>query len=290
MLRSMTGFGGTALQIEGIHYAIEIRSVNGRYYKASIKLPEMWSHAEAQIDRMLRERLYRGSVTLVLRMRMEDAAAAYSVNLGALRRYVEQAQAALPPGASLEIGSLLLLPGVCQPPAADEIAERSWPALQAAVTQAVDQLLAMRRSEGEALYADLVAQCDAIARHLATVEARKDIVLADYHRRLANRVNELVNTASITVNQQDLVREVAVFAERSDINEEVSRLRGHLEQFCQVCRDEEQGGRKLDFIAQEMLREANTMGAKANDGEIARAIVEIKGSIDRIKEQVQNAE
>lgn len=290
MLRSMTGFGNAQVAISGIQYAIEVRSVNGRYLKTSIKLPEMWAYAETQIDKILRDRLFRGTVNFSLRMRMSDEAAAYSVNQAALRRYADQARAALPPGTNFEAGSLLLLPGVCVPPAADEIAEQQWPALEKAIHQAVDRLLEMRRLEGQALFEDLMRHCGAVEAELEGIAARKGTVVEEYHRRLLARVQELVNAASIRVNEQDLIREVAVFAERSDVSEEIARLRGHMEQFRRVCREEDQGGRKLDFISQEMLREANTIGSKANDAQIARSIVEIKGSIDRIKEQVQNAE
>ena len=114
--------------------------------------------------------------------------------------------------------------------------------------------------------------------------------MRDFQQRLTARVNELLNAGRIGVDQQDLAREVAVFAERSDIGEEVARLASHLEQFARAMDQEAQAGRKLDFICQEMLREANTIGSKANDTEISRAIVEIKTAIDRIKEQVQNVE
>ena len=187
-------------------------------------------------------------------------------------------------------GELLGLPGVCEPPAPDEICQTTGDALFGAIDRAIDALLAMRRSEGEALQADLLGQCRAIETQLARIEPRTGQVVADYHQRLLGRVNELVNAAKLKVNEADLMREVAVFAERSDINEEIARLRSHLDQFRQAAEGEEAAGRKLDFISQEMLREANTMGSKANDAEIARAIVEIKTAIDRIKEQVQNVE
>lgn len=115
-------------------------------------------------------------------------------------------------------------------------------------------------------------------------------VVEEYHRRLRERVNKLLAQAEVQVSQVDLIKEVAVFAERADIAEEITRLTAHLNSFEQSCRETEHGGRKLDFIAQEMLREANTIAAKANDAEIAKRIVEIKGAIDRVKEQVQNIE
>jgi uncharacterized protein (TIGR00255 family) len=129
-----------------------------------------------------------------------------------------------------------------------------------------------------------------IAENLAEIQKRAPFVVDDYHKRLSQRVNLLLSKAELKVNEVDLIKEVAVFAERADICEEIQRLTHHLESFEQSCRTGEHAGRKLDFITQEMLREANTIASKANDAEIARRIVEIKGAIDRLKEQVQNVE
>jgi uncharacterized protein (TIGR00255 family) len=138
--------------------------------------------------------------------------------------------------------------------------------------------------------ADLLKHSRLIASHLAQIEKRAPTVIDDYHRKLTQRVNLLMSKAELQVSQADLLKEVAVFAERADISEEIQRLTSHLESFEHSCRTGEHAGRKLDFIAQEMLREANTIASKANDADIARHIVEIKGDIDRLKEQVQNVE
>jgi len=290
MLRSMTGYGGSEAVIEGVDYRIEIRSVNGRYFKASIKLPEMWSHFEATVTKRLRERLNRGTVTFTLRMRRSREAAAFTVNVEALSQYVAQARSALPEGARFDAGSLLLLPGVCEPPVADDLCQRSTPALLEAIDEALEHLIEMRRREGEALLNDLTGHCDRIEEDLGSIASRKDSVVADYRDRLLVRVNELVNAAEMTVGEQDLLREVAVFAERSDISEEIARLHSHLDQFRRLARQDASDGRKLEFIGQEMFREANTIASKSNDAEITRAVVEVKAAVDRIKEQVANVE
>ena len=290
MLRSMTGYGSAQVLAEGVDYGIELRSVNGRYFKASIRLPEIWAGGEADIEKRLRERLGRGSVQLTVRMRVKSAAAAYTVNTEVLQRYLEQAQAAMGDNARVDVGTMLGLPAVCEPPEAEDLCQATREAMFGGIDDAIEALLTMRRQEGEALQADLFDQCETIDAQLARVEPRAQQVVADYHQRLLARVNELVSAAKLKVSESDLLREVAVFAERSDINEEIARLRSHLEQFRRTAEKEVAAGRKLDFISQEMLREANTMGSKANDAEIARAIVEIKTAIDRIKEQVQNVE
>jgi uncharacterized protein (TIGR00255 family) len=148
----------------------------------------------------------------------------------------------------------------------------------------------MRRREGEALFNELMKHVNLIAANLKEIAVRAPFVVEDYHKRLATRVNQLMAKAELRVNESDLIKEVAVFAERADIAEEIQRLTSHLDAFEQSCRSGEHAGRKLDFIAQEMLREANTIASKANDAQIARHIVEIKGAIDRLKEQVQNVE
>jgi uncharacterized protein (TIGR00255 family) len=129
-----------------------------------------------------------------------------------------------------------------------------------------------------------------IKANLVEIAQRAPSVVEDYHKRLIQRVTQLLAKAELAVSQPDLIKEVAVFAERADIAEEIQRLTSHMDAFEQSCRTGEHAGRKLDFITQEMLREANTIGSKANDAEIAKRIVEIKGAIDRLKEQVQNVE
>ena len=293
MLLSMTGFGAAAGQVDGVEYAVEIRSVNNRYYKSSIKLPEDLSAVEPEIERLLRESLSRGSVTATVRMRLGDEQAAGEINVAALNKYLDQlrmVETEANPTLRIDLASLLLLPGVCNAPAVSELAERTTDGLIALVKKALAALVAMRTKEGHALAGNLLDNCTVIQEQLALVAKRSPSVVAEYQLRLSARVQELTRAAQLEMDSAMLAREVAIFAERSDINEEISRLTGHVEQFRAAANGDEPAGRKLDFIAQEMLREANTIASKANDGEIARAAVEMKTAIDRIKEQVQNAE
>ncbi|NLX22253.1 MAG: YicC family protein [Phycisphaerae bacterium] len=293
MILSMTGYGEVQHGDDGVSYALELRSLNSRYFKASIKLPEHLAIFEPDIEKLLRTRLSRGTVTCTLRVRDTSAEAAQEVNQAALRSYLSQLQDVLDGQGAvrLDLSGLLALPGVCQPPAIDEARrEHQWTVIASLVEQAMDRLMDMRRAEGDSICADLIGQCDQIRECLAAVAQRAPAVLQEYHQRLLQRVNELLNQSKLQLQLDDVKREVALYAERCDINEEVSRLRSHLEQFARLCRGSEQAGRKLDFLAQEMLREANTIGSKSNDTAIAHHIVEIKGAIDRLKEQVQNVE
>jgi len=293
MIVSMTGFGDATAERNGTHYAVEIRSLNNRFFKPVIKLPENVSGLEPELETMLREQLGRGSITYILKMRSETAEAAYLINTRALEAYLEQLHKIKSPNGpfNVDLGALLALPGVCQEPRdeSDEI-ERHGPVVRELSVKAILKLNAMRAREGEALFKDLMKHATVISTNLSEIAKRAPFVIEEYHRRLSQRVNLLISKAELQVNATDLLKEVAVFAERADISEEIQRLNSHLDAFEQACRTGEHAGRKLDFITQEMLREANTIASKANDAQIARHSVEIKGAIDRLKEQVQNVE
>jgi uncharacterized protein (TIGR00255 family) len=293
MIVSMTGFGDATAQNQGTHYSVEVRSLNNRFFKPIIKLPEIVAGLEPEIETTLRARLIRGSITFILKMRMDSADAAYHINTDALNAYLTQLEKVKGANGAMQIdlASLLALPGVCQEPRdeSDEI-ERHGDVIRRLTDLAIAKLESMRQREGQSLFDDLMKHSKEIAGHLAEIQKRAPFVIDDYHKRLSQRVNLLLSKAELKVSEVDLIKEVAVFAERADIGEEIQRLTHHLEAFEHACRDSEHAGRKLDFITQEMLREANTIASKANDAPIARHIVEIKGAIDRMKEQVQNVE
>lgn len=293
MIVSMTGFGDATGERDGTHYAVEIRSLNNRYFKPTIKLPDNVSGLEPELESTLREQLGRGSITYILKIRSDTADAAYHINTQALKAYMQQLQEVkgLDRMVTIDLASLVQLPGVCQEPRdeTDEIAVHG-PFIRNLSGKAIAKLIEMRNREGQKLFDDLMKHAGVIASNLREIEKRAPSVIEDYHKRLANRVNQLMSTAELRVNEGDLLKEIAVFAERADISEEIQRLTSHLDAFEHACKSGEHAGRKLDFIAQEMLREANTIASKANDAQIARHIVEIKGAIDRLKEQVQNVE
>ncbi|HEX8521182.1 MAG TPA: YicC/YloC family endoribonuclease [Tepidisphaeraceae bacterium] len=293
MIVSMTGFGDGTAERDGTHYAVEIRSLNNRFFKSVIKLPENVSGLEPELETLLREHLGRGSITYILKMRTDSAEAAYHINTQALKAYLEQLQQVkgLDRLVTIDLAALVALPGVCQEPRddTDELAKHG-PAIRDISKQAIAKLEAFRAREGQSLFAELMRHIKIIGDNLKEIAARAPFVIDEYHKRLSNRVNDLLKKAELQVNQADLLKEVAVFAERADIAEEIQRLTHHLQAFEEACQSDEHAGRKLDFITQEMLREANTIASKANDAKIARHIVEIKGAIDRLKEQVQNVE
>lgn len=296
MIRSMTGFGEASAHLEGIHYFVEVRSLNSKYFKANIRLPEEFQGLEAEMESRLRDRLTRGTVTLTATCSENTASAARDINVRALQKYIDQLRAI--PGVaagelSLDLGALLDLPGVLQPPADEEDrVNRARSAFLSLLDGALAELLAMREREGRALVADLLAHRDLIAARLSIVGERAPAVVLEYERRLKTRIETMLKEADVRVDAVDLIREIAAYAERTDIAEEVHRLAGHLVQFAELLAgaDDRPIGRTLDFLAQEMLREANTIASKSPDGAISRSIVEVKGAIDRIKEQAQNVE
>jgi uncharacterized protein (TIGR00255 family) len=226
-------------------------------------------------------------------MRVDSAAAAYHINKPVLLAYLEQLRdVPLDDEVTrIDLGSLLQLPGVCQEPATDtDDIQRHGDTIRQLTTRAIAKLLEFRQKEGRSLFTELMSHAEVIRASLREISARAPLVIQDYHRKLTARVNELLSKAELKISEPDLLKEVAVFAERADISEEIQRLTHHLEAFEHACHSGEHAGRKLDFITQEMLREANTIASKANDSTIARHIVEIKGAIDRLKEQVQNVE
>jgi len=292
MILSMTGYADAQYSNGDSHYALELKTVNNRYFKATIKMPERLAVLEPEVEKLLRARITRGSVTFILRVRSNSADTAQTINTAALNHYLDQLKSvANVDNMRIDLAAVLALPGVCEPPEIDEATrQHQWEALEKITGQALDKLIDMRQTEGRASRDDLLKHCKQIRNHAATISEFAGQVVQEYHQRLLQRANDLLSQSKLELQLDDLKREIAVYAERCDINEELSRLHSHLDQFETLCDSKEPAGRKLDFLTQELLREANTIASKSNDTHIAQHVVEIKGAIDRLKEQVQNIE
>ena len=295
----MTGFGDAAEKVDSVHYTVELRSLNNKYIKVTTRLPEELAGLEAELDAVIRKRVCRGSFTLTVTMQKPAAQATYQMNQESLGMYLDHLEtirsklASTQQNLNVDLTALLTLPGIMVTTKDHEDLVRNARQPVLSLTQkACDRLAKMRATEGQIVAIDLDSQRDAIRQNIKTIKQRSPKVVEEYHQRLRARIDQLLARAELQINEPDLIREVAIFAERSDISEEISRLVGHLEQFNDIVQanDNEPTGRTLDFIAQEMLREANTIASKSNDGQISRAVVEVKAAIDRIKEQVQNIE
>lgn len=290
----MTGYGQAQGEIDGVTYVVEITTVNSRYLKTNIKLPDSVAFLEQEIDKVIRKSLSRGNITCNVRLKNVSADMLFDIDQQALKIYAEKLTAASGPkttNCTIDMAQLLQLPGIIKPvlPAEEQI-EKIKKKILKITAEALEKTKQMRAAEGAALAADLEKNCQAIKKNLEKIRSRTDIVLQEYHKRLSKRVNQLLADGKFKLDKETLAREVAIFAERSDIAEEVARLNSHLRQFSESCSRNDAAGRKLDFISQELLREANTIASKACDMKISRHIVDMKCRIDRIKEQVQNVE
>jgi uncharacterized protein (TIGR00255 family) len=294
MINSMTGYGQSEGQVDGVSYAVEIKTVNNRYLKTIIKLPEAVAFLEQNIEKLLRTHLARGTVNYVLRLRNATAEVLFDIDETALKTFADKLERVVSSSgisASIDVASLLSLPGILVPPMPDEqLAQKIKDAVLNITEQALDKLKQMRAAEGAALDEDLKSNCDTIEEHLERIYARSSEVPQEYSKKLRKKIDDLLAAANVQLDEETLAREVAVFAERSDIAEEISRLRSHLQQFTNSCQGSGEAGRRLDFISQEMLREVNTIASKACDDEVAHLVIDMKCRIDRIKEQVQNVE
>jgi uncharacterized protein (TIGR00255 family) len=290
----MTGYGEARSKLEGRSAWVEVRTINGRYFKLSTKCLEAYNALEPEIEQVVRRQIRRGSIQVTLRVdrpRTGDASGINGVVLDGYRQQLRELFQSWKVDDPIPYGALLELPGVVVEHAVSstELAE-DWPLIESTLNAALENLASMRSKEGAAMAADLADNCRQIAGELSHVEQRTPFVAEAYRTRLTDRLQKTLDQFQVTLEPGDLIKEVSIFAERSDISEETVRLRSHLEQFDQLLRAEESSGRKLEFLTQEMFREANTIGSKANDVTISRHVIEIKAAIERIREMIQNIE
>lgn len=289
----MTGFGNAALQTEGVHVSSEIKSVNNRYLKLSVRMPDSVARFEAEIEKLVRSRVTRGSVQLSIRVRFTSGQSEYRIDQDLLRSFQRQLAeiSGDAEGKSANLGDLLSLPGVVsQTELPEEFVNSLWPAVEASLKESLDHFDDFRRREGESMRQDLEKQCEVIETEGKQVATLTPQVVTDYRDKILERVRRLIGDASINISENDVIREVALFADRCDINEEITRLRSHTEQLRRLLNGATSQGRKLEFIGQEMFREINTIGSKANHVTIALSVVEMKAAIERMREVLQNVE
>lgn len=290
----MTGFGESHHQQTGMSVGVEVRTINSRYFKLSVRASEVYAPLEADIEVIVRQHIKRGTVQVSLRVDRARTADDYRLNESALAAYRAQLEGMrsswkLPQPVTLE--SLLQLPGVVEESALHwSDAAEDWPQIQQTLTEAMGRLAKMRMDEGAAMAADLRGNAAAISRELEAIAARAPTIGDAYRARLVDRLDRVLAEYKLSLDPGDLIKEVSIYAERSDISEEIVRLRSHLQQFEVMLSEQESTGRKLEFLTQEMFREANTIGSKANDVQIARHVIEIKAAIERIREMIQNIE
>lgn len=293
MIRSMTGFGKGEARFRDGKITVEIKTVNHKFFDETLKLPETMASFEERIKEALQKDIKRGKVNFNLtyngaagregRIRINRALAKnYHDELISLEKYL---------GAKDHLGvkEIAALPGVLTYEAADaRFYDVIWPKVKKALDVALKRLVADREKEGRSTYADLKKRAGNIARMLTAIRSRAHLNVDEYRKRFAERVKDLASGGEIDRGRLEM--EVAIFAKNSDISEEIARLSNHLSNFLATIGGNGEAGKKLDFIAQELHREINTIGSKASDFRISKNVIEIKGEIEKIREQAKNIE
>lgn len=294
VLLSMTGYGDARKQDERLNIAVEIRAVNNRYLKINTKSPDAYVPVEGKIEKLVRGTISRGTVMVDLRASLIGVESRYALNNRVLEDYwkqLHQLAEAIHVAAPVDLGSLLDLPGAVVEEEQEHLdAEADWSLIQDVVTEAIEKLQTFRSVEGLSMEEDLRLNCGVISSQLDKVTERAPQVVQEYRTKIKGRVDELLEGTESKVGDADLIREVSIFADRCDINEEITRLKSHLSQFESFLQEKSSQGRKLEFLSQEMFREVNTIGSKANNVEIAHCVVEMKASIEKMREILQNVE
>jgi len=294
VLTSMTGYGEARGQAEGVSALVEVRTINSRHFKLSYRASEGYASLEPDVETVVRETIRRGTVHVNLRVDRRASPDDYRINDSVLENYRWQLEAFTGRNNWTDLvglETLLQLPGSIEEKSRTNLDPHSdWPAIEPVLREALVAVTKMRTDEGAALLVDLAQNGHAIEKLMEEIAKRAPGVSESYQARLSQRVNKSLAELNVTVDPTDLLREVSLFADRSDVSEEVVRLRSHLQQFADALQLPESSGRKLEFIAQEMGREINTIGSKANDAEMSRYVIEIKSVLERIREQIQNVE
>ena len=289
---SMTGYGRGAAAMDGRELTIELKSVNNRFLDIGMKLPRQLSFLEECLRRLLGDALNRGHLDVFVNYRnLRSDARAVRVDEALLSAYLTSARAcanSLNLVDDLTLSRALTLPDVTTILPADEDQQALTSLAEATMTEAIAALKAMRRKEGERLKMDLTARLETMTGYATAIEKRAPAVVEEYRAKLTARIEDLLGETE--VDRARLATEVAIFADRAAIDEEIVRLNTHLVHFRELLEADEPVGRKMDFLVQEMNRECNTIGSKANDGELTSIVLLCKAEIEKLREQIQNIE
>lgn len=292
MVRSMTGYGRFELLKDGVTYTVEIKSVNHRYFEFSVRTPKGCTFLEDKLKAFFAKRIARGKIEVYVGI---DGGARSSsvvtVNEAVAQSYVEALKSLKKKyGLSGKVSLSDIITNndvfVVERPKMDE--EEVWLAVEEAANGAVDAFIKMRETEGERLAVDVKSRCEHILQMVGEVEKQAPETLKNYRERLEKKLREVLEDTSI--DEQRILTEAAIFADKIAVDEETVRLKSHIGQLVDMINSDETLGKKFDFVVQEMNREANTIGSKAQNVEITRIVVDIKGEIEKIREQIQNIE
>lgn len=292
MIRSMTGFGRCEEVINGRDIIIEIKSVNHRYFEFSSRITRGYGFLDEKLKSYLQSKISRGKIDIYASIEtMEDTDAQVLVNhslaagyVNALRELAQRYNLR----DDISVGTVSRYSDIFTVHKAPEDEQIIWDAVCKVTDQALSAFIKMRETEGARLKADVLQRAETILETVGKIEERSPQTVGEYQQKLTQKLNEMLNDNNI--DEQRILTETAIFADKIAVSEETVRLRSHFEQFSKMLNSNEAVGRKLDFIVQEMNREANTIGSKCIDSQIAYMVVDIKAEIEKIREQIQNIE
>jgi len=288
----MTGFGKASGEFDGQSITVEVSAVNSRYLDCNLRIPPAWSALDPVVKQTVRKHIQRGKLTLTInRKRTLSSARSIKFDQGIAQQYLDASKelaSMIGSYETLPLPVLAQLDGVLYHEEADEDLTAVEPILTRVVEDALGKLDAMRATEGKALAEDVRLRIGLIRQGVAEIEARLPELNALYEERLRTRINELRESTNIT--DERMAIEVALMAEKSDVTEEVVRLKQHLEHLEEILDAKEPSGRKLDFLTQEVHREVNTLGVKTRDANVAKGVIGLKAEVEKMREQIQNIE
>ncbi len=295
MIRSMTAFGRAVREIGGKKYTVEIKSVNGRFLDCTVKYPRQYGFVEEKIKSHISERgVSRGKIDCYLGIEVIeqqgvtinlDGALAESY-INALRRLSEEFGL----HNDVTVSRVAAFRDIFTVTHPDEDLDAEWEAVRSVLDEALDEFFAMREREGARLASDAELKLCEIESIASEIKVISEANIASYPERLTERIKALLEVGGIEINEQRILTEAAIFADKASIDEELVRLASHIAAFRDIIKNEEAVGRKLDFLVQEINRETNTIGSKSQDTKIAHLVVDVKSTIEKIREQIQNLE
>ncbi len=292
MIRSMTGYGREEQQLDGMNIIVELKSVNHRYFEYGSRLPYAYGFLDERLKKFLQSRISRGKVDVSVWIQTVDAPGSeVTVNFDLAEGYVKamrELAERLGLREDISVTALSRYPDILTVTKAAADEDAIWAAVEKVAAAAVDKFTAMREREGEKLREDILSRADTILAAVEMIEKRSPETVRLHMEKVEARMRELLDGA--TVDEQRLLTEAAIFADKVAVAEETVRLRSHIDQLRQMVSGDDAIGRKLDFLVQEMNREINTTGSKAQDAEMARIVVDVKAEIEKIREQIQNIE
>ena len=292
MIRSMTGFGRAQVSVEGYNITVEIRSVNNRYFDFYAKMPRTFSFLEEKVKSLLSTEISRGKVECSLQIETTaDESVIVSINEPLAVGYVkaiEELSEKFEVKNDLTALSLARFSDILSITKAPVDEEDLWNKVQVAVKEALAEFIKMREIEGEKLKADVLSRADLIINNVSYIEKRSPETVKAYSEKLLERMKTVLGDTQ--VDEARILTEAAIYADKVAVAEETVRLRSHIDQLHSMLDSNEAVGRKLDFLVQEINREANTIGSKAQDVDIARRVIDIKAEVEKIREQIQNIE